>query len=224
MQASRYEEFFQENVVMTMEHLRLLTGRPRESILRDLRGIGYYSSYNERGKFYTLCDIPEFDGLGLWRYRQACFSVRRTLLDTVEHLVSNSDAGHTHDELRRMLGIGMQNSPYQLTMAGKIVRRQFGSTYVYFGKGSVGNQEARRETMPVMPVILKSAKPPNAQSRPAIDPILVIDILVAVLRGYETEDAALTYLHRMGSVVKEQHVAAVFRHYDICKKNSPVQV
>ena len=80
MQATRYEELFQENVVMTMDHLKLLTGRPRESILRDLRGIGYYSSYNARGKFYTLGSIPEFDGLGLWRYRQAYFSVRRISL------------------------------------------------------------------------------------------------------------------------------------------------
>ena len=81
MLANRYAELFNENVVMTMGHLKLATGRPRESILWDLRGIGYYSSNNERGKFYTLGSIPEFDELGMLRYRQAYFSAKRTLLD-----------------------------------------------------------------------------------------------------------------------------------------------
>ena len=82
MLPSRYMELFHENVVMTIDHLKLATGRPRESILRDLKGIGYYSSYNERGKFYTLDSTPEFDDLGLWKYRHAFFSIKRTLLDT----------------------------------------------------------------------------------------------------------------------------------------------
>jgi len=223
MQATRYEELFQENVVMTMDHLKLLTGRPRESILRDLKGIGYYSSYNARGKFYTLGSIPEFDELGLWKYRQAFFSARRTLLDTAEYLVRSSDAGRTHDELRQILGIEIQNSLHQLTMAGRIERRQFGSAYVYFGKESIENQAARRDTMPVVPTTRKSVKATGAQGRPAVDLALVIDILVAVLRGHETEAAALAHLHRAGSPVTAQHVAAVFQHYDISKKNSPVR-
>jgi len=126
MQTSRYEELFRENVVMTIDQLKQLTGRPRESILRDLKSIGYYSSYNGRGKYYTLGNTPEFDSLGLWKYQGAYFSIRRTLLDTAEYLVSVSNAGCTHDELRLMLGIGIQNSLYQLIVAGKVARRQFG--------------------------------------------------------------------------------------------------
>ena len=122
-----------------------------------------------------------------------------------------------------MLGIAIQNSLHQLTMAGKIERRQFVSTYVYFGKESIGNQEARRDTMPVMPTTRKSVKVSDAQGHPAVDLALIIDILVAVLRGHETEAAALAHLHRAGSPVTAQHVAAVFQHYDICKKNSPVR-
>jgi len=44
MQKHRYEELLRENVIMTMDHLMMATGRPRESILRDMKGIGYYSS------------------------------------------------------------------------------------------------------------------------------------------------------------------------------------
>ena len=218
MIANRYLELFQENVVMTMDHLKAATGRPRESILRELKGIGYYSSYNERGKYYTLDSIPEFDEIGLWKYQHAYFSARRTLLDTAEYLVSSSDAGHTHDELRQVLGIGIQNSLYQLTMEGKIVRRQFGAQYVYFGKESACEQGARRGVMPFVPIVRKPAKSPDVRICPNVDPLLVIDILVAALRGNDTEPEALAYLHRTGSPATAQHVATVFRHYDIAKK------
>jgi hypothetical protein len=131
MQANRYDELFRENRVMTMEHLKMLTGRPRESILRDLKNIGYYSSYNERGKFYTLSDTPIFDDLGLWRHKNAYFSIKRTLLDTTEYLVNISEAGYTHDEIRQILGIGIQNTLYQLTIEGRIARYLVGGQYIY---------------------------------------------------------------------------------------------
>ena len=120
MRASRYNEVFRENVVMTMDQLKLAVSQPRESILRDLKKIGYYSSYNARGKFYTLADIPEFDSLGLWKYRSAYFSIRRTLLQTIVHLVSVSDAGHSHGELRQALGIDIQNALYQLSISAYV--------------------------------------------------------------------------------------------------------
>jgi hypothetical protein len=223
MQTSRYEELFAKNVVMTMDHLKIETGRPRESILRDLKGFGYYSSYNARGKFYTLGSTPEFDDLGLWKYRDAYFSARRTLLDTAEYLINVSDAGCTHDELRRILDIGIQNSIYQLTLSNKVVRRQVGAQYVYFGKEEIGVQLEKRSAMPVEPVVRKSVKTLEAQAHPDMDPTLVIDILVAALRGYETDDAAHSHLNRTGSSVSAQQVTAVFDHYGIGKKNSLTQ-
>ena len=218
-----YIELFRENVVITMEYLKIATARPRESILRDLKRIGYYSSYNERGKFYTLGSIPEFDDLGLWRYQHAYFSSRRTILDTAEYLVNTSSAGYTHDELRRILGIGIQNSLYQLTMAGRIVRRQVGAQYVYFGKNNIGEQAEQRSALPIEPIVRKIIRFPGARVYPGMEPILVIDVLVAALRGYDTDSAALSYLHQAGSPVTEQQVMAVFRYYDIGKKNSPLQ-
>ena len=223
MQSKRYEELFQDNVVLTMDHLMQATGRPRESILRDLKSIGYYSSYNERGKFYTLEGTPEFDDLGLWKYRHAYFSAKRTLLDTIEYLVSVAHAGYTHDELRRILGIGIQNTLYQLTVAGRIVRQQVGSQYVYFGREQAGEQAGHRDIMPIAPIVRKSARAPGARGYPDMNPELVIDILVAVLRGHETESEAHSYLKRAGSSATAQHVTMVFRYYDIGKKNSITQ-
>ena len=223
MITSKYEKLFRENVVMTMEHLKLKTGRPRESILRDLKSIGYYSSYNKRGKFYTLCSTPEFDDLGLWKYGNAYFSIRRTLLDTAEYLVNTSNAGYTHDELRQILGIEIQNSLYMLTTTDKITRKQIGAQYVYFGKENISEQVKKRSAMPFPSIVRKSIKMPDVRDYPDMDLTLVIDILIAVLRGYETDFEALSYLHRTGSPITAKQVKAVFRYYDIGKKNSPIQ-
>jgi hypothetical protein len=220
MHAGGYAELFHENVVMTMESLKMATGRPRESILRDLKGIGYFSSYNARGKFYALGGTPEFDDLGLWRHRDAYFSIRHTLLDTAEYLVSGSNAGFTHDELRRILGIEIQNSLHQLTTAGRIARQQVGRQYVYFGKESIAMQFEERRAIPIEPIARNAAGRAGARPRPDVDPVLVIEILVAALRGHETDSAAHGYLRQTGSKATGQQVAAVFRYYDIGKKNS----
>ena len=215
MQSSQYEELFRENVVMTIEQLKQVTSRPRESVLRDLKNIGYYSSYNARGKFYTLTSIPEFDALGLWRYRGAYFSFRRTLLDTAVYLIGVSSAGYSHDELRQILGIDIQNSLYKLTSSGKVARKQVGSQYIYFGIESIVSQSEKRDAMPPTTTIGVKPRTPIAQRYPDIDKALVIDILVAVLRGYETASAAYGYLNRTGSRATEQQVTTVFSHYDI---------
>ena len=222
MQTGRYEELFRENVVLTMEQLKKMTDRPRESVLRDLKNVGYYSSYNARGKFYTLAGTPDFDDYGLWKYRDAYFSIRRTLLDTAEYLINVSIAGYMHDELRRILGIDIQNSLFQLTSKGRIVRRQVGAQYVYFGIKRIGCQLEERNAIPVPPIERKG-RTSVAQRYPEMDKAVVIDILVAVLRGNETDSAAYSYLDRTGSRATEQQVMTVFRHYGIGKKNSPDQ-
>jgi len=215
-----YEAIFQENVIMTMDHLKLVTGRLRESILRDLKGIGYYSSYNARGKYYTLIGIPAFDSNGLWKFRNAFFSIRRTLLDTAEYLIKISDAGYTHDALRKMLGIEIQNSLLQLTTSGKLVRRRIGDMYIYFSNDNINEQEEKRRTLPLETITRKPIKESKIQIIPEIEPALVIDILVAVLRGHYTVYETLIYMNQKGSPVTVQQVEAVFQKYEICKKNS----
>jgi len=221
MLTSRYEDLFQKNIIMTMDQLKLATGQPRESVIRDLKGIGYYTSYNARGKFYTLGIIPAFDSLGLWKYQCAFFSSRRTVLNTAEYLAAISEAGCTHDELRQMLGIGIQNSLRQLVEAGRLEREQVGAHYVYFGKEQCGRQLEIRRAMPMAPAVRRKAKLRVVRDAcPDMEPALVIDILVAVLRGHETASAASSYLRLAGSPATAQQVMEVFGHYGIGKKNS----
>ena len=216
---SEYEQLFEENVVMTMEHLKLVVERPRESILRDLKRIGYYSSYNANGKFYTLSNIPKFDELGLWKYQDAYFSSKRTVLDTAEYLINTSTSGYTHRELRQILGIRLHNSLNQLFTKGRVMRHQFGSENVYFGHENINDQLSKRGILAIVPIARKKRK----RVHPDMKLGLVIDVLIAVLRGHDTISAACNHLRKIGSSVTEQQVKTVFHHYDIGEKNSPIQ-
>jgi hypothetical protein len=217
---SKYEYIFQENIILTMERLKLETGRPRESILRDLKKIGYYSSYNARGKFYTLEKTPTFDGNGLWKFQNAYFSIRRTLLETAEYLINVSDAGYTHDELRGILGIEIHNALFQLTESGKLIRCRIGERYVYFSHKNIGGQEEKRKSMRIDISVKRPIKISKRIIVPEIEPMLVIEILVAVLRGNHAINEAYSYLQQAGSPVTAQQVEMVFKKYDISKKNS----
>ena len=219
----RYEDLFCDELVLTIEQLKQLTGRPRESILRDLKGVGYYSSYNEKGKFYTLADTPEFDANGLWKYKDAYFSVNRTLLDTAEHLVNVSNAGFMHSELRQLLGIGIQNSLYQLFVSDRLARLQINGQYVYFGKESIDSQVEKRNILSAGSASCTDDEDFAIRGHPEIDFVLIIDILIAVLRGNKTESAVYNNLCRAGSPVTEQQVMTVFLHYNIGKKNTIIQ-
>ena len=86
---------------------------------------------------------------------------------------------------------------------------------------NIGEQWERRGGMPAQPIVRREARTAGARSHPDMDPALVIDILVAALRGHDTEPEARSFLHGTGSPATAPQVATVFRHYGIGKKNSP---
>jgi len=49
------------------------------SVFRRLSALGYLSSFNHDGRYYTLDDIPDFDINGLWHFQGVFFSKRRLL-------------------------------------------------------------------------------------------------------------------------------------------------
>ena len=76
---------------------------------RRLAELESLSSYNERGRFYTLPDIPHFDADGLWWYQGAGFSRLGTLKDTVPALVDHAEAGLMHEQLQARLRVRVHN-------------------------------------------------------------------------------------------------------------------
>lgn len=156
---------FQRTPVVELGSLyRTLQTSSRMSVFRRMKEVGYFSSYTHAGRFYTLRDIPRFDGSGLWHYRDVGFSRAGTLKATLVEAVNRSPSGQTHGELRELLRVRVFNTLLDLVRAEKIRREALaarGALYVNADKARACEQLERRlksaaePTLPVSGVVIE---------------------------------------------------------------------
>jgi hypothetical protein len=123
---------FAERKIATIDELKKCLGTDaRMTVFRTLRRLEYYSSYSDRGRFYTIRGIPVFDRLGLWSFHDARFSCHGNLLETATALVEDAEAGFTAPELECTLGVEVKHCLLQLVRRGLVQRRKVDRVYVY---------------------------------------------------------------------------------------------
>lgn len=179
---SRLNQLFHRKRAALLDDLRAALGtRSRTTIFRILKAVGYFTSYSHAGRYYTLRRIPKFDRWGLWAWRGIGFSSRGTLRATSVHLIEQSAAGQTHEELEHRLGLRVYDTLRSLVEGGLVTRERFENIYVYLSADPkrAAAQLAARRALQV---------PAPATALP-LDPLLVIDILVQAIH-HPGEDAA----------------------------------
>ena len=92
--------FLLAHKIATLQDLMdtLGTGAKR-TVFRKLKELGYRTSYSHRGSYYTLDEIADFDGLGLWGCDDVWFSIHGTLLSTAQAAVEEAEIGYFVEEL-----------------------------------------------------------------------------------------------------------------------------
>ena len=117
------------------------------TVFRRLKELGYYSSFSNGGRYYTLADIPVFDDHGLWFYEDIGFSKSGTLKETVACQVDEGVEGHTHAELKHMLRVRVYNTLHELVEQGRIGSERWRrvSLYVSADPERAAAQLKRRE-------------------------------------------------------------------------------
>ena len=101
------------------------------TIFRILKSLSSRSSYSHGGRFYTLDSIAEFDDNGLWCHQSVCFSRYGNLLLTLEHFVTESEAGYFAADLERLLHVEVKASLLRLVKRGRIGRKKISGAYLY---------------------------------------------------------------------------------------------
>ena len=137
--------------IATLEQLKQALGTTSTmTVFSKLKNLGYRTSYSHRGRYYTLADIPQFDGHGLWSHGDVCFSREGTLLATTQRLVEQAPAGLTAGELHARLSVEVKQPLLQLYQQKTVDRRVLGGVYVYFAReaGRQREQRLRREARP----------------------------------------------------------------------------
>jgi len=102
-----------------------------KTVFRYLQELGYLSSYNYAGKFYTTPHIAKFNKYDLWHYEMASFSKFGTLKSTICAMIIGSPDGYTHRELKQLLRCRVQNALNDLIKNNAISREPVNGLFVY---------------------------------------------------------------------------------------------
>lgn len=186
------------------------------SVFRRLQPLGYMSSYNHAGRYYTLDDIPDFDADGLWQHQGVFFSKHGTLKATTAHLVEIAEAGRMHEELEAVLRVRVHNTLLDLVKGKRIGREVLRGVFLYVSadRARASVQIARREQF-------RDAAPQRV--RETGQP-LVIEILLEIIRGARlvTDPVDVTArLQVRGIEATVDQVDAIFHQHGLKKTRAP---
>ena len=206
--------FRQHRIAELTELFRLLGTRSRMSVFRRLKAIGYRSSFNHAGRYYTLADVPQFDQRGLWFHHHAGFSCAGTLKDTVVELVDGSAAGMTPKELLALLKLPVTNTLYNTLHAvrheARIDRRELGGQHLYI---SADQQRANAQLMQRRQAIGRESSAPVPMSDE-----MVIAVLVEALQSADALVSASLVASRLAAravAVTTAQVEQIFTRYGL---------
>jgi hypothetical protein len=205
---------FEKHPIADLASLRRTLHASSRTVFRTLKRVGYHSSYSHAGGYYTLVGVPSFDAHGVWFCQDVGFSTHGTLRATVELLVKEAPAGHTHEELRVVLRLRVHDTLRSLVEAGRIARERVQSLYVYVSPlpDTAQAQLARRRALEVQP-----AGPPALP----LDSARVIDVLLAVIRMPRASARRVAAdLRARGFGVADAQVEDVFARYELGKKTA----
>lgn len=114
------------------------------TLRRLLKQVGYFRSYTDNGKWYTLRATPRFDREGLWHHRGIGFSKHGSLTATIEHLVGRSPAGLSARELSDKLEHPCHAVLTLLHKSGGLDRLKLGGEFRYLSTEEQTNRRQRQ--------------------------------------------------------------------------------
>jgi hypothetical protein len=202
-------KLFRRRTVVDLAALfEVLGTRSRMTVFRRLREVGYHSSFTHTGRYYALSQIPQFDELGLWFFREVGFSRVGTLKETVATRVEETSEGCTHGELQRLLRVRAHNVLLDLFREGRVAREQLeeGLLYVSTNHERAAAQLARR----------REAARITAQAALTIEE--TVEVLVEALRGspeIPTPAIVAERLAARGAKIEARRVQQVYHVYGL---------
>ena len=197
--------------VLTLDELCERLDLSRATALRRLKEHGYYSSYNQSGRFFTIEEAAEFDARGLWLWKAARLSRHGNLKATIRHFVESSEAGMAHQELASLLGVRVHNSLLELVREKRIRRDRLGPTFVYFSRAA---SVRKRQTVRRKPLVEERAKP-----RPTSRQIIAV-LLELVKDPKATREKIASRCQRSGVSISRELVDAIFAIHELDKKRA----
>ena len=210
------KELFKKNIVMDIDDLIKQTSSSRITVFRNLKEIGYITSYNQNGKYYTLLEIANFDDSGIFDYKGILFFRNGGIQELVIKEIDSSEKGYTAEELSNKIRTRVNNQLHQFVRKGLIIRRKYADFYVYYSIDDATQQKqiSNRE---------KELKIPSTIEDSEISPEKkTIRILLKIIQNPNAQPQEIgEILRQEGLKISDSFIQNIFQKYDIQKKGSP---
>jgi hypothetical protein len=136
---------FRQDKIMTIEKLMDVLQCSAITVRRRLKKWEAFTSINKNGRYYTLPEIPEFDGNGLWKYQSALFSKHGNLRQTIIALVRKSQKGLSAADISQTIEIPSTSSYFsQIKNSDGIKREKHQGRFFYFADSPAKYQRQKK--------------------------------------------------------------------------------
>ena len=203
-------EAFRRRKIMTLGEVAEVIRSTIHTARRRLKQWQATNSYNHNGRYYTLPDVPEFDGNGLWRRREVFFSQYGNLKQTVIALVQRSPAGLDVGEMRFLLGLDPRSFLSAFATDPQLRREKTQGRFIYYG-ADAAVYSAQRQCRGALQATGRQPTPSEA-----------IAILVEKIKHPALSHAALSrQLRRQNVLVVAETIQDFFLRHGLTVKKTP---
>ena len=204
-------EVFRQKKVLTKQEIPHLVGCSNMTAWRLLSRHGYFTSYNDNARHYTIAGIPRFDEHGLWSHGQARFSQWGALTTTLVQLVENSPAGLTAQQLQQLLHLdNVKPHLTRLIEKNSLVREKMERRFVYFTAFEVPGKRQQQQRK-------KDLKQTPAAQLPPLEQIIAL-LVEIIRRPHGTPRQWARHLSRQGVRMRAGEIQTVLNYYRIDPK------
>lgn len=210
------KELFKKNIVMDIDDLMKQTSSSRITVFRNLKEIGYTTSYNRNGKYYTLLEIAKFNESGIFDHKGILFFMDGGIQELVIKEIDSSEKGYTAEELSNKIRTRVSNQLHQFVRKNLLIRKKYADFYVYYSIDDTTQQKqiSNRE---------KELKIPSTKEDFEISSEKkTIRILLKIIQNPNTQPHEIgNILCQEGLKISDSFIQNIFEKYDIQKKGSP---
>ncbi len=208
--SERVRQAFGRRKIMTLGEVAEFIHGSIYTARRRLKQWHAANSYNHNGRYYTVPEVPVFDGNGLWRWHGVFFSQYGNLKQTVIALVQRSPSGLDAGELRSLVGLAPRSFLSAFAPDPRLRREKVQGRFVYYG-ADPAVYIAQRERREVLRAVERETTPSEA-----------IAILVEKIKSPTLSAEALSrQLRKQKVLVDADMIQAFFVRHGLAVKKTP---
>lgn len=205
----RLKKLFQRRKCWMLADLAQTLDYALITVRRFLKQIGYFRSYSQNGKWYTLRSSPEFNREGIWHHRGIGFSKHGSLTATISFLVGRSSAGLSARELAQKLQHPCHAVLTILHKAGALDRVKVQGEFRYLSTAEPINRQQRQQAA--------AASPPSAATSLSTQSAVLLLVEYIKQPGLSFEQLAAHLQQQRQLTVAAESIRRFFQEHDLKK-------